>query len=70
MMTGEKCFLKISARGLIEPLPLTMTRKLYSASPRLSRSFRNCSPPVPKMDREISTVRAPHITASAVARSS
>ena len=61
MMTGEKCFLKMAARGLIEPLPLTTTRKWYSASPRLSRRFRNFSPPVPKNGpRNFNRPRAAH----------
>ena len=35
MMTGEKCFLKTAARGSIEPLPLTIMRKLIFRQPAL-----------------------------------
>ena len=67
---GEKRCLKTSASGLSEPLPLTMMRKLYSASPFLSRKRRNLAGPGPRLMAAESTVRAPAITASAVARNS
>ena len=68
MMMGEKRCWNTSARGLTEPEPLTITRKLYSASPRLSRCRRNFAGPGPRLMGAESTVRAPAITASAVAR--
>ena len=62
--------LNTSARGLTEPERLTITRKLYSASPRWSRYRRNFAGPGPRLMGAESTVRAPAITASAVARKS
>lgn len=67
---GEKRCLKTSALGLSEPLPLTMTRKLFSINPFLSRNRLNLAGPGPKLMAAESTVRAPAITASAVARNS
>ena len=67
---GEKRCWKTSAAGLIEPLPLTMMRKLFSISPFLSRKRRNLAGPGPRLMAAESTVRAPAITASAVARNS
>ena len=67
---GEKRCLNTSAQGLTEPERLTITRKLYSAKPRLSRRRRNFAGPGPMVVDAESTVRAPAITASAVARNS
>src|SRR2546422_11547341 len=54
----------------MEPEPLTRTRRLYSARPLCNRSRRNLAGPGPRLTICSLTVRAPDITASAVARSS
>ena len=69
-MMGEKRCLKTSARGLTKPLPLTMTRKLCAANPRFNRNRRNFAGPGPRLIGADATVRAPAMTASAVARNS
>src|SRR5439155_22526031 len=69
-ITGEKRRWKISAWGLSEPEPLATTRRLYSASPLLIRNRRYRAGPGPRLTPSCCTVRAPDITASAVARSS
>src|SRR5207248_1981737 len=58
------------APGRREPEPLATMRKLYSARPFLSRRRRNRDGPGPRLTASWSAVRAPDITASAVARSS
>ncbi len=52
------------------PEPLTTTRRLYSAKPFFSRSRRNRAGPGPRFTSPELTVRAPDMTASAVARNS
>ena len=52
-----------------EPEPLTMIRKFCLAKPARSRRRSYAAPPASSVTGAESTVRAPHITASAVARS-
>src|SRR5262249_51735781 len=54
----------------IDPAPLAITRTLYSASPLLMRSFRYFADPGPSVTGFRSTVLAPDMTASTVARNS
>ena len=67
---GEKFASKIAALGLSDPDPLTTTRRLDSARPLRTRRRRNLGPPCPRVTGWASTVRAPAMTASAVARRS
>ena len=69
MMIGEKPRWKTLASGLTLPERLTMMRRLNSARPRRKRRRRYLAGPGPRVTGLESTVRAPAITASAVARS-
>jgi len=70
IMIGEARRVKIFARGSMVPAPLTMTRRFSSARPRDLRLRRNISPPAFIVTGKASIVRAPAMTASAVARRS
>ena len=68
-MTGETWCWKTAARRSTEPEPLTTIRKFCLAKPARSRRCSYAAPPASSVTGAESTVRAPHITASAVARS-
>ena len=68
-MSGEPGCRKIAAPGSTEPEPLTTIRRFCLAKPARTRRRSYAALPASSVTAAESTVRAPHMTASAVARS-